>query len=42
MPTYTNHRGDPDHAHFIVEYVEAELANGALLGPFVVPPFSST
>ena len=40
MPTYINHLGDPAHAHFITDYVEVGVANSALLGPFLVLPFS--
>ena len=37
---FTNHKEDPAHAHHIVEYVDTELREGALLGPFDVPPFT--
>ena len=39
-PTFTNHKDYPAYARHIAEYVETELCEGALLGPFDVPPFT--
>ena len=39
-PTFTNHHESKDFTRFIRDYIQTECRLGALLGPFVVPPFT--
>ena len=39
-PTYHNHREREDYSSYIQAYIQKEVDMGALLGPFIVPPFS--
>ena len=40
LPSIANHCKDPAHMKLVERYVEREVAYGALLGPFNVPPFT--
>ena len=39
-PMFRNHKEDTVYAHHVTDYIRTELQEGALLGLFVMPPFT--